>query len=92
MHTPIERYLTAKEIAAAFDERGIPMHVDYARALIRELQTRGLALRNKYAKFSDCWDFWVLNPGWMPFSRKPARTVGATNGLAQQIRGLRLHG
>ncbi len=87
-----EKYLTAKEIAAEFDARGIPIHVDYARAIIRELGVRNLALRSKYAKFSDAWDFWVLNPGWMPFSRKIDRTVGQTLGLGRSLKGLRLHG
>lgn len=87
-----EKYLTAKEIAAEFEERGIPIHVDYARAIIRELGARTLAVRGKYARFSDAWDFWVLNPGWMPFSRKTERTVGQTMGLARGMKGMRLHG
>jgi len=88
----LEKFLTAKEIAAEFERRGIPMHVDYARAIIRELDARGLAVRGKYARFSDCWDFWVLTPGWMPFSRKADRSVGQTVGLAKAIKGIRLHG
>lgn len=82
--TKPEKYLTAKEIAYEFDERGIHLHVEYVRAILHELTSKRIAIRNKYARFSDCWEFWAWNPDYMPFSRKPCKRTGDTMGLGEK--------
>jgi hypothetical protein len=79
-----EKYLTAKEIAYEFEDLGIRLSVDYVRAIIHELTSRKKAIRNKYARFSDCWDFWTLNPDYMPFSDKPQKRIGKTLGFLEK--------
>jgi hypothetical protein len=75
-----EPYLMAKEIASMFRELGIPMADEYARELIRATPQN---VRGKYARWSDAWTFYTLNPDWMPFSRHPERLVGKTRALSE---------
>jgi hypothetical protein len=77
-----EPYLMAKEIAAKFRELGMPMADEYARELIRATPQN---VRGKYARWTDAWTFYTLNPQWMPYSRNPERTLGKTKALAELI-------
>lgn len=79
-HQRPEPYLMAKEIASRFCELGIYMADEYARELIRATPQ---SVRGKYARWSDCWTFYNLNPEWMPFSRHPERHQGKPRPLIE---------
>ena len=80
---PVVVFPTSEGRFYEFEDRGIRLHVDYIRAIIHELTTRRIGIRNKYARLSDAWDFWALNPDYMPFSRKPEKKTGKTRGLLE---------
>jgi hypothetical protein len=67
MAEPAEKMIMGKELRDAFAQRGITLHYVYCRELIRACPK---SVRQRYIKFTDAWDFWVLNPGWQPFSKK----------------------
>lgn len=59
--------LTAKEIAAAFEARGVRVSVRYARALVRACPR---SIRRRYCTEQDAWDWWCLQPDWRPRGRR----------------------
>lgn len=64
----------AKELTDRFAEQGVSIGYRYARAIIAQCPR---TVRGRYIKFSDAWTWWVLNPGFQPFSEKPEKLTTA---------------
>ncbi len=64
----------AKELVDRFAEQGVTIGYRYARAIVAQCPT---TVRGRYIKFSDAWTWWVLNPGFQPFSEKPEKLTMA---------------
>lgn len=60
-----EKFLSAKEIASAFEDFGKPICYEFALELVRA--TPGRLGMN--ARFSDVLAFWQANPDFSPFGR-----------------------
>lgn len=71
----------AKELVDRFAEQGVTIHYRYARALIAQCPR---AVRGRYIRFSDAWTWWVLNPGFQPFSGKGEKS-DTTRSLSQSL-------
>jgi hypothetical protein len=67
MNEPAEKLVMAKELVDLFKKQGVEIGYRYARAVIAACPR---AVRGRYVKFSDAWTWWVLNPGFQPFSEK----------------------
>jgi hypothetical protein len=62
-----EKLVMAKELTDLFANEGVTIHYHYAREIIAACPQ---AVRRRYIRFSDAWSWWVLNPGFQPFSEK----------------------
>lgn len=62
-----EPLVQASQLVWLFREQGVAIHYRYARALIAICPH---AVRGRYIHFSDAWRWWILNPGFRPFSEK----------------------
>lgn len=69
-----ERLLMAKELVDHFEAQGVTIHYRYARAIIAACPA---AVRGRYILFSDAWNWWLLNPGFRPFSAKEGNEAPA---------------
>lgn len=78
-----EKYLSVKEIAYEFSDRGIPLGIDYVRIIVHELTRRGLAIRGRYCRMSDAWNLWCFTPDWMPYSRHEEKRRPKTLGYVE---------
>lgn len=67
-----EKLVMAKELVDLFKDQGVEISYRYARAIIAQCP---LAVRGRYVRFGDAWTFWVLNPGFMPFSEKTEKST-----------------
>ncbi len=66
-----EKLIMAKELVDCFQSQGVDISYRYARAIIAACPH---AVRARYVRFSDAWNWWLLNPGFQPFS-----TLGDAN-------------
>lgn len=57
----------AAQLVWLFREQGVTIHYRYARAIIAACPH---SVHRRYVRFSDAWTWWVLNPGFQPFSEK----------------------
>ena len=80
-----EKLVMAKELTDLFSRQGVEIHYRYARAIIA---TCPLAVRARYIRFSDAWDWWVLNPNFQPFSEKGEKS-DMTRTLSQSLANTR---
>lgn len=67
MSDPREKLIMAKELVDHFEQQGVTIHYHYARAIIARCPQ---SVRGRYVRASDAWSWWVLNPGFQPFSEK----------------------
>ena len=82
-----EKYITPKEVQSLFDEQGISYHVKYWRLVIKQCphSVKG----GRYIRWSDVWSWWLLNPDYLPFSRKGRKVAsGGAEMPAVQSAGL----
>lgn len=66
--TTAQQLLMPKEIADAFEARGVRISVRYARALVRACPA---SIRRRYCTAEAAWQWWVLNPDWTPRGKNP---------------------
>lgn len=71
----------AKELVDRFAEQGVTLHYRYCRAIIARCPR---TVRGRYIKFSDAWTWWILNPGFQPFSEKGEKS-DMTRTLSQSL-------
>ncbi len=76
-----EKLVMAKELTDLFAQQGVEIHYRYARAIISRCPR---AVRCRYIRFSDAWTWWVLNPGFQPFSAKGEKSA-MTRTLSQSL-------
>jgi len=76
-----EKLVMAKELTDLFAAQGVQIGYRYARAIIAQCPT---AVRGRYIKFSDAWTWWILNPGFQPFSGK-AEKLTTTDTLSHTL-------
>lgn len=70
-----EKFITPKEVKSKFDEQGICYHVRYWRFAIRACPD---AIKGgRYVRYSDIWSWWILNPDFVPYSRKLRKVASA---------------
>lgn len=69
-----EKLVMAKELVDLFAAQGVEISYRYARAIIAACPQ---AVRGRYVLFTDAWTWWVLNPGFRPFSEKGEKSTTA---------------
>lgn len=69
--TGTEKLVMAKELTDLFATQGVQIHYHYARELIAACPQN---VRGRYIKFSDAWNWWVLNPSFRPFAEKEQKS------------------
>jgi len=63
-----EKFITPKEVQSKFEEVGICYHVRYWRFAIKKCPE---AIKGgRFVRYSDIWSWWMLNPDFVPYSRK----------------------
>jgi hypothetical protein len=72
--TRAEPYLTPKEVQARMEEQGVRYSVPYWRAVLR--QCPASIRRGRFARWSDVWAWWLLNPDWSPYARNQPPQAG----------------
>lgn len=72
MSEPAEKLLMAKELVDYFGVQGVEISYRYARAVIAACPR---TVRGRYILGSDAWTWWVLNPGFRPFSEKGEKST-----------------
>jgi hypothetical protein len=81
MSDPGEKLLMAKELVDHFQAQGVGISYRYARAIIAACPQ---TVRGRYILGSDAWTWWVLNPGFRPFSEKGDKST-MTGTLSQSL-------
>lgn len=81
MPEPREKLVMAKELVDLFKAQGVEIHYRYARAIVAQCPQ---TVRRRYIKFSDAWTWWILNPGFQPFSEKGEKS-DMTRPLSQSL-------
>jgi hypothetical protein len=76
-HDPREPLVMAAQLTLLFARQGVHIHYRYARELIAACPH---SVRKRYIKFSDAWSWWVLNPGFRPFSEQGEPDQGSLAG------------
>lgn len=79
--TKPEQLVMAKELTDLFAAQGVQIGYRYARAIIAQCPA---AVRGRYIRFSDAWTWWILNPGFQPFSGKSEKLT-TTGTLSQAL-------
>jgi hypothetical protein len=74
-----EKFITPKEVQSKFEELGICYHVRYWRFAIKACPQS--VKDGRFVKWSDIWTWWMMNPDFVPYSRKAEKVALSRAGL-----------
>lgn len=74
-----EKFITPKEVQSLFESNGLHYHVRYWRAAMKLCPE---AIKGgRFVRWSDIWSWWMLNPDFVPYSRKLRKIALARRAL-----------